>query len=564
MDSGDPTALLLTKIKSLEPDHASKIIGYLLFHDFGESDLMNLALGSDSILQSIISKVKTHLGLSSNTLSAPSTSPLNHISRKPINGRGAGSSYTNGFLDLHRKSLSSSSSSTSPWSLNNGNKACRASMSEPLNGVSGSDACVDDCDTSDLLDEQQLNDYLSFLNDSCSKPEDYFVNNGETHLHRRSFSADASFVLREDGFGDGNGAVADSPRKVENFAMQQQEEMMMLKMAYQKQRMTSQRFGRAPEFPYEKRMELLLHHHAHRHGALPFVDERYWSSSPGRLKRMGLMAMHFGDQSNAASRQIYLTFPADSTFKDEDVATYFSLFGTVQDVRIPYQQKRMFGFVSFAHPDTVEAVLARGNPHFICDSRILVKPYKEKGKVLDRKQQHMLQQMIERENYSLCSSPSGIDPIEQSDFGSKMLYERREMMRRGTEQAGLQRAIELERRRFINLQLPDFHNSVAPNHHRSLSVGSPCYFSSPINKTPDFKSELTGAETPQADDTLRSINSNYSNNAKEGTNKIDVLEPDTGRSYVELVLPSNLLTSATSTNDSAETNVEAGVSSARL
>lgn len=44
----------------------------------------------------------------------------------------------------------------------------------------------------------------------------------------------------------------------------------------------------------------------------------------------------------------------------------------------------MFGFVSFAHPETVKVVLARGNPHFICDSRVLVKPYKEKGKALDK------------------------------------------------------------------------------------------------------------------------------------------------------------------------------------
>lgn len=56
----------------------------------------------------------------------------------------------------------------------------------------------------------------------------------------------------------------------------------------------------------------------------------------------------------------------------------------MQDVRIPYQQKRMFGFVSFAHSETVKVVLARGNPHFICDSRVLVKPYKEKGKALDK------------------------------------------------------------------------------------------------------------------------------------------------------------------------------------
>uniref|UniRef100_A0A1J3K5R3 Zinc finger CCCH domain-containing protein 55 n=1 Tax=Noccaea caerulescens TaxID=107243 RepID=A0A1J3K5R3_NOCCA len=636
MDSGDPTTLLLTKIRSLEPDYAPKIIGYLLLQDFEEKDLMHLALGPESLLQSIILKVKSQLGLFSNNLSSPSTppspSPLNPISRPPINGRGGGGlgSHTNGFMDFRRNSPSSPSP-TSPWSLNsNGNNAHISpkhnpllphdgvrtpSISKPLsshqsNGLSATDAGADAATTADLLDDQQLNDYLSFLDDSCSKTEDvvdpnYPIDNGETHLHRRSFSADASFGSGEDGFGagckpcvyfnrglckngdsckfihggypdnaDGNGIAADSPRKMENFA-RQHEEMMRLKMAYQQQRLASQILGRAPQLSYEKRMEFLLHQHAHRDGALPFGDERYWSSSPGRLERMELMAMQFGDQSNSASRQIYLTFPAESTFKDEDVATYFSLFGTVQDVRIPYQQKRMFGFVSFAHSETVKVVLARGNPHFICDSRVLVKPYKEKGKVLDKKQQYLLQQQIERGNYSPCSSPSGIDPREQSDFqlGSKIFYERREMMRRKLEQADLQRAIELERRRFINLQLPDFKNGVVQNHHRSFSVGSPGYISNASNQSPDFQSELTGADSLEVvDDTselhpypTRSFNNNYPNGATQRTNESEVLEPNTG-STIELVLPSNLFPSATSTDDqkaddSAETNAKAGVSS---
>lgn len=60
----------------------------------------------------------------------------------------------------------------------------------------------------------------------------------------------------------------------------------------------------------------------------------------------------------------------------------------------------------------------------------------------------------------------------------------------------------------------------------------------------------------------RTINSNYSNGAKEGS---ETLEPDTG-STIELVLPSNLFPSATSaddnkTDDSAETNAKAEVSS---
>lgn len=61
-----------------------------------------------------------------------------------------------------------------------------------------------------------------------------------------------------------------------------------------------------------------------------------------------------------------------------------SNFGTVNDVRIPYQQQRMYGFVTFANAETVRIILARGNPHFICDSRVLVKPYKEKGKILQK------------------------------------------------------------------------------------------------------------------------------------------------------------------------------------
>lgn len=64
----------------------------------------------------------------------------------------------------------------------------------------------------------------------------------------------------------------------------------------------------------------------------------------------------------------------------------------------------------------------------------------------------------------------------------------------------------------------------------------------------------------------RSVNNNYSNGVKEGTNKSEMLEPDTG-STIELVLPSNLFPSATSTDDhktddTAKTNAKFGVSSA--
>ncbi|CAK8538903.1 unnamed protein product [Lathyrus sativus] len=85
-------------------------------------------------------------------------------------------------------------------------------------------------------------------------------------------------------------------------------------------------------------------------------------------------------QSISAARQLYLTFPADSTFTEEDVASYFNTIGHVDDVRIPCQNRRMFGFVTFAHPKTVRNILERGGPHFVRGARVLVKPYIEREK----------------------------------------------------------------------------------------------------------------------------------------------------------------------------------------
>ncbi|OIW11785.1 hypothetical protein TanjilG_31187 [Lupinus angustifolius] len=103
---------------------------------------------------------------------------------------------------------------------------------------------------------------------------------------------------------------------------------------------------------------------------------------------------------NLASREIYFTFPPDSTFREEDVSNYLSIYGPFQDVRIPYQQKHMFGFVTF------------------------VKPYKEKGKVLDKTLE------------------------EQADF---------------------QQAVELQSKRLMGLLLHD----IKKHHQGALSTGSP-------------------------------------------------------------------------------------------
>ncbi|CAL5202301.1 unnamed protein product [Lathyrus oleraceus] len=97
-------------------------------------------------------------------------------------------------------------------------------------------------------------------------------------------------------------------------------------------------------------------------------------------------------QHISASQQIYLTFPADSTFSEDDVSNYFRTFGCVIDVRIPCQHERMFGFVTFVYPETVKTILEEGNPHYVRGSRVLVKPYKERSKLVDRKNQYRFEQ----------------------------------------------------------------------------------------------------------------------------------------------------------------------------
>ncbi|KAM3693382.1 hypothetical protein ACB098_08G159400 [Castanea mollissima] len=553
MDPLEATNVVFSKIKYLEPENASKIMGYLLIQDLGENDLIRLAFGPEAYLHTLILKAKTHLGLSSNTSSTPSTpsspSPLNPIARPTNTNPFSHSSprLPNGF-DFTKNP---SSPSSNPWplsALQNNNNNPISPNSSPLlsydnirsaslalpsfpHHKNGYEATAGTVTNTELLDEHQLNDYLSFLNDSSSSDLldlghgvhnwAHSGNNGETHFHKRSYSAsDVCFGSEEPGLGtgykpclyfargfckngsnckfvhsgsgfaesvDGGPTIVGSPSKFEEFELH--EEMMRLKAAQaQQQRLAAaQHFmaggGVSPSHShsaYTKYMNFLLQQNndpqraAAAAAAAFMMGDDFYKFGRCRPERNDFLAMASAEKANSASRQIYLTFPADSTFRDEDVSEYFSNFGPVQDVRIPYQQKRMFGFVTFVYPETVKLILAKGNPHFICDSRVLVKPYKEKGKVPDKRQHQ--QQQLERGEFAPCLSPSGLDSREPYDLhvGARMLYNTQEMLlrRKLEEQVELQQAIELQGRRMMNLQLPDLNDRMH-HHHRSLSVGSP-------------------------------------------------------------------------------------------
>ncbi|KAK8601882.1 hypothetical protein V6N13_058448 [Hibiscus sabdariffa] len=442
MDSYEATGTVFSRIQSLDPENASKIMGYLLIQDHGEKEMIRLAFGPEAHIHSLILKAKTHMRLS---FSNPPT-PSAPFSPSPFSSK---------------PTPSSPPTTTWPSSISNSNLSY-ASV------VNGSSAIAND---NGFIDEYQFHDHLSFPEDLFSPRLDLAM--PDSLVHRRSFSVPGlCFGAADDvnsGIGwkpclyfargfckngtscrflhgdcvDGGAALVGSPSKLNE--LEQYQELLRSKALHQQQQKLASNYVRSAT------------------DALMMGDE---------LHKLGRCRPERNEFS--ASRQIYLTFPADSTFKEEDVSNYFSIYGPVQDVRIPYQQKRMFGFVTFVYPETVKLILAKGNPHFICDSRVLVKPYKEKGKVQEKKQQ---QQQLERGEYLACSSLSAIDSREPLDLHleSEMFYNTQEMLLRMKleEQADLQQAIELQGRRLMNLQLPNLKNQHQSPFHHGLSTGSP-------------------------------------------------------------------------------------------
>ncbi|KAF2312092.1 hypothetical protein GH714_028031 [Hevea brasiliensis] len=497
-------------------------MGYILLQDLTDKDLLSLAFASQTLLQNVIVKAKTHLGLPTNALSTPSapSSPLhlNPISR-PSNNHNPFSQYSakaNSLIDFAKNP------SPHAWHASSLTNQCAAASISPKSSpflsydsiragfdLVGNGSGDTSSNSTNLLNENQSDEYFSFLDDFSPQNEEFVdprfqlcgltMNNVDNHLRRRRFSeSDVCFGIEDGVFGIGHrpcmyfakgfckngdnckfvhasfdgdnisefsdgGATGSSLGETNGLYLQQYEEMMRIKAAQQQQSLS-----------YSKYMNFLLQQQSDPHrmaAASVMMGDEFHKFGQFCSERNDLLAMAMEEKANSASRQIYLTFPADSTFKDEDVSNYFSAFGTVQDVRIPYQQKRMFGFVTFVHPETVKLILSRGNPHFICYSRVLVKPYKEKGKIANKRQQ-----LMDRGDFSPCSSPSGLDSRELCDLhlGARMLYNTQEMkLRRKLEQqAQLQQAIELQERRLINLQLPCVRGDYIHHQQRSLSAGA--------------------------------------------------------------------------------------------
>lgn len=526
MDNYEATKIVLSRIQSLDPENASKIMGFILIQDHGEKEMIRLAFGPETRLLSLITQAKTYLGLNPFAQSSPRIIIPN-----------------NGFhLNTNQNQSQNPSSPSSPWGVSD--------HRSPKPSSSLSYAAVVNGSTSSPSGSFSL----PFYNNSDGS-EDLF--DGSSSTHRRSFSVSDVYDEGESGFGwrpcmyfargfckngstckfvhgESGGEIVGSPSKMEGF-----DDLLRMK-AIQQQRFAAMA---GANFPYNRCIQRSA-------AAALMMGDEFHKFGRCRPERNDFAAMGLGGSSNSSSRQIYLTFPADSTFKEEDVSNYFSMYGPVQDVRIPYQQKRMFGFVTFLLPETVKQILAKGNPHFVCDSRVLVKPYKEKGKIPDKKQHQME-----------CLSPSGLDSMEPFDspIGPRMFYNTQEMMlrRKLEEEAELQQAIEYQGRRLMNFQLAELKNHHHHhNHNHQLQPGFPIQSHARLHQNLMFptdgvnqevREENSGGQDDQ--NVPQEINEACNNNdvnesVKDKEESSNLVDSDLHESF-EHILPDNLFASPT-------------------
>ncbi|XP_057954036.1 zinc finger CCCH domain-containing protein 23-like [Malania oleifera] len=362
MDSYEATKIVFSRIQALDPENASKITGFVLIQEHGEKEMIRLAFGPESLLHGLIYKAKAHLGLPSNSSSTPSTpsspSPFNPLSiprPTPLSQHSPSinTTPTNSYnlpsplavpanppspssAQWHLSGFCPNSASSSPSYaavVNGASNMCgNGSGSNNSNTVNSSSStssstssfayCNNGGAQGDLFDEYNLQDHLSFLNDSSSSAKKvdlldaqcggnsnvlgdrmvlpYGISttswgdsiNGENqnhHLHRRSLSlSDACFGSEDSGPGfgwkpclyfargfckNGNsckflhggfGDSVDSPTAVVGSpnkldGFEQCQEMLRSKAVAQQQRLAAaSQLMAGVSFPYNKCMNFLM------------------------------------------------------------------------------------------------------------------------------------------------------------------------------------------------------------------------------------------------------------------------------------------------------------------
>ncbi|XP_044492214.1 zinc finger CCCH domain-containing protein 18-like [Mangifera indica] len=494
MDFTESTKAVYNRIQKLEPENVSKIIGYLLLQGYGERDMIRFAFSPDHLIHSLITEAKSKLGLRKSAVSPP----ISPSQVSPASAADLPLQFTP-FSPTSRQPISS------PVAMRAGNnfweQLVTADQQQQVKNMDFVPQAYSDSVAEDFLLQNQMQfltmeDQLESVNSinsdfssnyfypelplgartsrrSPSLPEfpvkvcHYFNKgfckhgNNCRYFHGHPMPESFSQIFSPSSNVNHKEDHVFSLGSLEKLELELTELLKLRRgfpvsiaslpmMYYEKYGKTLQVEGYLTESQrHGKAGYSLTKLLARLKNSIRVIDRPHGQHSVILAEDVPKFLEYAGERSDpggivCGSRRIYLTFPAESTFTELDVSNYFSKFGPVQDVRIPCQQKRMFGFVTFVFAETVKQILAKGNPHFVCGARVLVKPYREKSRLVERKYvdklQHPMfygQQLMDGDSEVVHSMPRVTD--NSGLCGTQQLEEH-------------EQAFEYERRR-----LPEMH-----------------------------------------------------------------------------------------------------------
>ncbi|KAJ4762756.1 CCCH-type zinc fingerfamily protein with RNA-binding domain-containing protein [Rhynchospora pubera] len=421
MDFAELTKIIYTRLQRFEPDNTARIFGCIFLRAPDEQEMMQLAYGSDATLISYINEAKADLSTKS-----PQDSSQIQSHNYPLTGTRYFSSNN---PDLHIQSHLFDSFNHYNYTQKPNNQFM--GFDEPYDNTNNLSRYLPGVNMyhDPLLQRRLIKPSMLVPKRPCH----YYVkgtckNGANCSYSHHNISSDS---LESDVMGAGAG-MGNTPVSLEKLEMEivellrsntgQPVSIASLPTLYGQMYgkglqadgylTESQRHGKAG-YSLTKLLcrlnKIAVIERPHGQHAVVLAEDAFKYVDSGNEK--------FDGTQNSAN-QIYLTFPADSMFTEEDVHAYFSQYGLVRDVRIPCQDRRMFGFVSFHSPETVHLILANRHPHFISGARVLVKPYREKAR-------HSMEKMKPQLGYNL--QYTGIDPDiypMPGESGSSLLIKR--------------------------------------------------------------------------------------------------------------------------------------------
>ncbi|KAL4555381.1 hypothetical protein LXL04_037999 [Taraxacum kok-saghyz] len=534
MDFSESTKIVYDRIQKIDPENVSKIVGYLLLQDHGEREMIRLAYCPDNLIHSLIKKAKSHLNLLPNskipemplhftpfTPSTPTTrhSPLTiQIPSQPVD-----------YLPM----VNYPASFPEDYNLLHNHNRLRF-LDDPFDSVNS----VNSPDFS--LGHIRANRRSPSLPEFPFKVCHYFIKgfcrhgNNCRYLHPTS---ELTFNYFED-------ETVFSPGSLEKLELELTELLKARKgfplsiaslpmMYYEKFGKSLQAEGYLTESQRHGKAGYSLTKLLARLKSICLIDRPHGQHAVILADDLAKCMDHNGDRDNyrdrnehggivAGSKQIYLTFPAESTFSERDVFNYFNKFGAVHDVRIPCQQKRMFGFVTFIHSETVRHILNKGNPHFVSGARVLVKPYREKSKpddslLLDinviRKHGETFQASMYQGGLGL-DSEIGLQSMPRICDNSRLI--KKQLIEEQQEQA-----LEFERRHFSEMQLSSDPNYKFPCFRTSIEELRLPEGNS-HGQQMNFRYLLDYLNNgPSNDERIKQINTKYNEESSQGINLPD-------------------------------------------